>query len=225
MNNQTLSDADIYRIANRWCPTAAESKQGIKLAIVSALREAAGTCNAVLEAAQKDAWAFEHLGKPVIAAAIHYPDCWDTAAYPTLAHALTELYVWFKCASENCAKRQAAPETLGREALATELIQLVAELPNRTSPEDDPEAMLADADELRNCLFNALENLGLRIVPAAQSGERAGVAEGWKWVPLVPTTPMMHAITGQQATARERYRDVLAAAPTQQETQTNDVNS
>jgi hypothetical protein len=62
-----------------------------------------------------------------------------------------------------------------RDSLASELIQQVAELADRTSPEDDPEAMLANADELRNCLFNALENLGLRIVPAAptqQEGAR-----------------------------------------------------
>ncbi|CAH0445478.1 hypothetical protein LMG10661_01696 [Ralstonia syzygii subsp. syzygii] len=55
MNNQTLSDDDIYRIANRWCPAAAESKQAIKLAIVSALREARNKCGAAQEAAQQQA--------------------------------------------------------------------------------------------------------------------------------------------------------------------------
>lgn len=29
--------------------------------------------------------------------AIHYPDCWDTAAYPTLESALNEVYAHFKC--------------------------------------------------------------------------------------------------------------------------------
>lgn len=32
-----------------------------------------------------------------IAAAIHYPACWDAAAYPTLESALSEMYGFFKC--------------------------------------------------------------------------------------------------------------------------------
>lgn len=32
-----------------------------------------------------------------VAKAIHYPDCWDTAAYPTLESALKEMYAFFKC--------------------------------------------------------------------------------------------------------------------------------
>lgn len=35
--------------------------------------------------------------RQAIAAAIHYPDCWDTAAYPMLADALTEVYEHFHC--------------------------------------------------------------------------------------------------------------------------------
>ena len=39
--------------------------------------------------------------------AIHYPECWDTAAYPTLASALWELVCWY---TENicptCNKKQ-----------------------------------------------------------------------------------------------------------------------
>jgi hypothetical protein len=31
------------------------------------------------------------------AAAIHYPECWDTAAYPTVESALSEVYAAFKC--------------------------------------------------------------------------------------------------------------------------------
>lgn len=37
--------------------------------------------------------------------AIHYPECWDVAAYPTLENALSELYAFFKCSNDECAKR------------------------------------------------------------------------------------------------------------------------
>jgi hypothetical protein len=43
-------------------------------------------------------------------------------------------------------------------AIATAVIQRVSELPDRTSPDDDPEAMLCDADELRACVVGALES-------------------------------------------------------------------
>jgi hypothetical protein len=44
---------------------------------------------------------------PAIAAAIHYPDHWDTAAYPTAESALSELTAWFKC-----SECKPAPATL-----------------------------------------------------------------------------------------------------------------
>ena len=63
-------------------------------------------------------------------------------------------------------------------ALERELVRRVAELPDRTSPEDDPMTMLAKAEELGACLHGALENLGFRITSdTAQSGQRAGVVE------------------------------------------------
>ena len=31
------------------------------------------------------------------ATSIHYPECWDTAAYPTVESALSEVYAGFKC--------------------------------------------------------------------------------------------------------------------------------
>jgi len=37
-----------------------------------------------------------------ISKAIHYPECWDTAAYPNLIFALAELFAWFKCSNEDC---------------------------------------------------------------------------------------------------------------------------
>lgn len=39
-----------------------------------------------------------------VAQAIHYPDCWDTAAYPTLGHALAGVYHHFQCSE--CAPEQ-----------------------------------------------------------------------------------------------------------------------
>ena len=43
-----------------------------------------------------------------IAEGIHYPDCWDECAYPTLASALWEMVVWSKehpiCPT--CGKKQ-----------------------------------------------------------------------------------------------------------------------
>lgn len=32
-----------------------------------------------------------------IAVLIHYPGCWDTAAYPTLEDAMLEVAAWSKC--------------------------------------------------------------------------------------------------------------------------------
>ena len=39
-----------------------------------------------------------------VASAIHYPDCWDTACYPTLASALSEMYAWFECSNDDCER-------------------------------------------------------------------------------------------------------------------------
>lgn len=43
-----------------------------------------------------------------IAEAIHYPDCWDQMAYPTLESALHELTAWFKCSNDECKQPAAA---------------------------------------------------------------------------------------------------------------------
>ncbi|MBV5328094.1 MAG: hypothetical protein JZU65_10720 [Chlorobium sp.] len=34
-----------------------------------------------------------------IAKAIHYPECWDTAAYPDIESALSEIFNWFSCST------------------------------------------------------------------------------------------------------------------------------
>lgn len=38
-----------------------------------------------------------------IAKAIHYPECWDTAAYPTPEDALAEMAEAFRCTNDECA--------------------------------------------------------------------------------------------------------------------------
>ena len=45
-----------------------------------------------------------------LAAAIHYPKCWDTAAYPTLEDALSELAAAFQCTNEDTHVAPPAPE-------------------------------------------------------------------------------------------------------------------
>ena len=42
-------------------------------------------------------------GAEALAKAIHYPDCWDTMAYPTLFDALVEIS---HCDPEQCTKEQ-----------------------------------------------------------------------------------------------------------------------
>lgn len=50
-----------------------------------------------------------HNAMPALAVAIHYPDCWDQAAYPTLASALNELAAGFRCTNEHCTCGVAIP--------------------------------------------------------------------------------------------------------------------
>jgi len=42
------------------------------------------------------------------AAAIHYPQCWDTAAYPTVESALSEVYAGFRCSAGHCGESVAS---------------------------------------------------------------------------------------------------------------------
>ena len=37
-----------------------------------------------------------------IAKVLHYPECWDTAAYPTLEDAIIEAKSWAHCTNEDC---------------------------------------------------------------------------------------------------------------------------
>lgn len=45
-----------------------------------------------------------------LAAAIHYPGCWDTAAYPTIESALAEMGEDFQCTNEDCPHHSAQPQ-------------------------------------------------------------------------------------------------------------------
>ena len=50
-----------------------------------------------------------------IAAALHYPDHWDTAAYPTLDHAAWESIATAKLTCSECGERQGAAQDCGCE--------------------------------------------------------------------------------------------------------------
>ena len=53
------------------------------------------------------------------------------------------------------------------EAFLNAVILAICELPDRTSPEDDPEAMTCSADEIRSCVASVLEQLGAHIAADA----------------------------------------------------------
>lgn len=44
-----------------------------------------------------------------ISKSIYYPECWDTAAYPTVNDALAEMFEWFKCDNPEHAAPTPAP--------------------------------------------------------------------------------------------------------------------
>ncbi|HVM93422.1 MAG TPA: hypothetical protein VMT67_11455 [Terriglobales bacterium] len=64
----------------------------------------------------------DHAALEKLAAKIHYPECWDTAAYPTLASALVECAAWYDLRCGECAEgsvaRAASPQSAGWEELA-----------------------------------------------------------------------------------------------------------
>lgn len=45
-----------------------------------------------------------------IAAALHYPECWDTAAYPTVESALSEVYAHYRCTEHDAPAEVPMPE-------------------------------------------------------------------------------------------------------------------
>jgi hypothetical protein len=71
--------------------------------------------------------------------------------------------------------------TASAELLACLIVRDVAELPDRTSPEDQPDMMLVTADELRSIVCAALT----RVPPAA---------DAYVLMPRVPTEKMLSAL-------------------------------
>lgn len=65
-------------------------------------------------------------------------------------------------------------DTPTREELADRICRDVADLPDRTSPDDQPEMMLVTGEELHGIVMNALE--ATTLPPAAAGG-------GWRQVP------------------------------------------
>lgn len=57
--------------------------------------------------------------RKALAEAIHYPDCWDTAAYPTLADALSEVAASFRCTNQDTHTQDE------RKALADECFSML----------------------------------------------------------------------------------------------------
>ena len=45
----------------------------------------------------------EPLTEEQIGEALHYPECWDTAAYPTVLSALSEVFAFFRCSNDEHA--------------------------------------------------------------------------------------------------------------------------
>lgn len=98
-----------------------------------------------------------------VAAAIHWPDCWDTAAYPTLESALAATYATFRC--QNTDTHPA---------------------PDEGDPED-PSALAALADGLESIPGN--ENAALAAIYIRQQAERLASetvsnADAQAWIDL-----------------------------------------
>lgn len=98
-----------------------------------------------------------------VAAAIHWPDCWDTAAYPTLESALAATYATFRCQNTDT---HPAPDEGDLE---------------------DPSALAALADGLESIPGN--ENAALAAIYIRQQAERLASetvsnADAQAWIDL-----------------------------------------
>ncbi|MGN8190318.1 hypothetical protein ACTJLD_30475 [Burkholderia sp. 22088] len=97
----------------------------------------------------------------------------------------------------------------------------VCELPDRNSPEGEPDAIVATLDELRNCAINAIEQCISYAVPApAMAAEAVAIPVGWKLVPIRPTGVMKDAGhwslpvgVGGPWTAAAVYQAMIDTAP------------
>ena len=84
---------------------ATMTTHGTKEAIDEARQEAAKACEEILD--QPTFW----MNCQTLADSIHYPKCWDIAAYPTLDDALDEMVAWFEISEcSTCEEELAQPE-------------------------------------------------------------------------------------------------------------------
>lgn len=84
---------------------ATMTTHGTKEAIDEARQEAAKACEEILD--QPTFW----MNCKTLADSIHYPKCWDIAAYPTLDDALDEMVAWFEISEcSTCEEELAQPE-------------------------------------------------------------------------------------------------------------------
>lgn len=96
--------------------------------------------------------------------------------------------------------------------------QALAAMKQPAEPSGDERALAAWGEYQARESYPGLWRMGPAFIAgykeAAQSGQRAGVAEGWQVVPVEPTAPML--IAGENYIGRHAYARMLAAAPTQQ---------
>ena len=81
---------------------------------------------------------------------------------------------WMECAAVAAQADADAVKRVEPEALANAIIREMCELSDRTSPEDEPGAMIANAQEMRGCVERALESLSvITDAPAAPTQSEA----------------------------------------------------
>jgi len=119
-----------------------------------------------------------------IARALHYPACWDTAAYPTLDSAVWESIA---CAKIGCSECESASEAA---------------------------AAIAQTDGARFYKHIDAEGnpYWLHTPPQAQAAGEP-VPTGWKLVPVEPTVEMKIAGDNAGFWCGDKWRAMLAAAP------------
>lgn len=111
-----------------------------------------------------------------IAAAIHYPECWDTAAYPTVESALSEVYAHYRCTEHDAPAEVPMPKPVaygfGNTAITghtNRLMMVRIDIPGGDQ--------YAGAFWLPLVLADEAHTYGAACRAA---GEAAGYARGWK---------------------------------------------
>jgi hypothetical protein len=109
-----------------------------------------------------------------------------------------------QCKENAKARLASQPEGAAERNLIDLIIRDVAELPDRNSPDDWPEAMLVTGDELRNIIEDRIISMPASQPEAAQ--------DGWRLVPVEPTAAMIQAWNGCDS-IEEGWAAMLASAP------------